>query len=218
MLTLVIGNKNYSSWSLRPWLAMKMAGLAFEEVRVPLYAEGSKDQILAWSPSGKVPCLVDEGAGGRVVVWDSLAICEYVNEQYAQGALWPADAVSRARARAYCAEMHSGFGPLRQHLSMDIRSDLSAVGAERQRMPDVAADIARIRALWLQALQDSGGPFLFGSFSVADAFFAPVVTRFATYGVSLPTELAHYAQNVTQLAPMQDWIAAARAETEVLSF
>jgi glutathione S-transferase len=215
MLTLVIGNKNYSSWSLRPWLAMKMAGLAFDEIRVPLYAEGSKQRILRHSPSGKVPCLIDR-ARNDLAVWDSLAICEYVNEQYAQGALWPVDAVSRARARAACAEMHSGFAPLRQHLSMDIRSDLSVAGAERQKIAEVAADIARIRAIWQQALDDSGGPFLFGSFSIADAFYAPVVTRFATYGVSLSPELARYAKSVVELAPMQAWIADARAETEVL--
>lgn len=216
MLTLVIGNKNYSSWSLRPWLAMRMAGLAFDEVRVPLYAEGSKEKLRQFSPTGKVPCLVDETASGRLVVWDSLAICEYVNEQHANGELWPADAVSRAQARAYCAEMHAGFVPLRQNLPMDMRTDRSKLGETRQAIPEVASDIARIRALWLQALQDSGGPFLFGSFSIADAFFAPVVTRFLTYGVSLSTELSHYAQNVMQLAPMQAWLADARAETEVL--
>jgi glutathione S-transferase len=216
MLTLVIGNKNYSSWSLRPWLALKMAGVAFEELRVPLYVAGSQDTIRQYSPTGKVPCLIDERPAGRLVVWDSLAICEYVNEQYAQGRLWPTEVVARARARACCAEMHAGFVALRQNLPMDIRSDHSAIGVERQAKAEVAADIARIRVLWLEALQDSGGPFLFGSFSIADAFFAPVVTRFATYGVSLPTELAHYAQNVMQLAPMQDWVAAARVETEVL--
>lgn len=216
MLTLVIGNKNYSSWSLRPWLAMKVAGLDFDEIRVPLYAEGSKQRILRHSPSGKVPCLIDH-ARNELAVWDSLAICEYVNEQYAQGKLWPADPVSRARARSACAEMHSGFAPLRQHLSMDIRSDLSGIGAERQRIPEVTADIARIRAIWQQALDDSGGPFLFGSFSIADAFYAPVVTRFATYGVSLSPELSRYAKSVVELAPMQAWIADARAETEVLS-
>ncbi len=217
MLTLVIGNKNYSSWSLRPWLALQTAGIAFEELRVSLYAEGSKDTILRYSPSGKVPCLIDH-ARGDLAVWDSLAICEYVNEQYAQGAMWPVEPTARARARAYCAEMHAGFGALRTHLSMDIRADLSAVGAERQRLPDVAADIARIRALWDSALADCGGPFLFGSFSIADAFFAPVVTRFATYGVLLPPALAHYAQNVTDLAPMQAWIADGRRETEVIKF
>ncbi len=218
MITLVIGNKNYSSWSLRPWLAMKVVGIAFDELRVPLYAEGSKQTILQHSPSGKVPCLIDDSAHGRVVVWDSLAICEYVNEQHANGSLWPADPVARATARSYCAEMHSGFGPLRQHLSMDIRADLSAAGVERQKIPEVAADIARIRALWLDALEDSGGPFLFGAFSIADAFFAPVVTRFATYGVALSPDLARYAAQIQSLPPMQAWTAAARAETEVLSF
>lgn len=218
MLTLVIGNKNYSSWSLRPWLAMKMAGIAFDERRVPLYAEGSKQQILQYSPSGKLPCLIDRGTGGALVVWDSLAICEYVNERHAAGRLWPAEAVSRARARSACAEMHAGFAPLRQHLSMDIRADLSAAGRERQALPEVAADIARIRALWEDALEDSGGPFLFGDFSIADAFFAPVVTRFRTYGVTLPPDLARYAQQIIDLPPMQAWLADARTETETLTF
>lgn len=217
MLTLVIGNKNYSSWSLRPWLALKMAGVAFDERRIALYAEGSKAEILRHSPSGKVPCLIDHSRGD-LAVWDSLAICEYVNEQYAGGGLWPADIPARARARSVCAEMHSGFGALRQHLSMDIRADLSREGEERVRRPEVAADIARIEALWQSALDGSGGPFLFGGFSIADAFYAPVVTRFTTYGIALPTPLARYAQQVLQLPPMQDWIAAARAETEVLHF
>lgn len=217
MLTLVIGNKNYSSWSLRPWLALKMVGVEFAEARIALYAEGSKAEILRYSPSGKVPCLVDHERGD-LVIWDSLAICEYVNEQHADGRLWPRDVPARARARAVTAEMHSGFGALRQHLSMDIRADLSEVGAERQKLPAVAADIARIESMWQQALDASGGPFLFGPFCVADAFFAPVVTRFVTYGVALPTPLTRYAQHVLQLAPMQAWIAAARAETEVLSF
>lgn len=215
MLTLVIGNKNYSSWSLRPWLALKMAGIAFAEQRIALYQDGSKAAILSHSPSGKVPCLIDH-ARGDLAVWDSLAICEYVNEQHAGGALWPADVAARAQARAACAEMHAGFMGLRRQLAMDVRADLRDLGAERLRDAEVAADIARIRAIWTAALADSGGPFLFGSFSIADAFFAPVVMRFATYGVSLAPDLARYAQQIAELAPMQEWIAAARAERETL--
>lgn len=218
MLTLIIGNKNYSSWSLRPWLALKMAGIAFDEQRIALYEAGSKDEILRFSPSGKVPCLIDR-ARGTLVVWDSLAICEYVNEQHADGALWPADVGARAQARAACAEMHAGFTALRQQLPMDARARLDGLGAERQRDAGVAADIARIRAIWTAALGDSGGPFLFGpSFSIADAFFAPVVLRFATYGVALAPDLARYAQQIVELAPLQDWLAAARAEAETLRY
>lgn len=217
MLTLFVGNKNYSSWSLRPWLAMKMAAVAFDEVRIPLYEEGSKETILRVSPSGKVPCLVDRARGG-LVVWDSLAICEYVNEQYADGSLWPRDPVARARARSASAEMHAGFPALRQHLSMDIRADRREEGVGRSRRSDVAAEIQRVFALWEDALASSGGPFLYGEFSIADAFYAPVITRFATYGVALPPSTGPWAARVLDLPPMRQWIAAAKAETEVIRF
>jgi glutathione S-transferase len=215
-LTLVIGNRNYSSWSLRPWLAMKMAGIAFDEIRIPLDQPDTKANILRHSPTGKVPCLLDDGAAGRLTVWDSLAICEYVNEAYAGGGMWPADRAARARARSAAAEMHSGFAPLRMHMSMDIRARKFERGATAQAREDVAADIARIRALWGEALATSNGPFLFGGFSVADAFFAPVVMRFVTYGVELAPPLAAYRERMIGLAPMQEWITAATAETEDL--
>jgi len=211
-LTLIVGNKNYSSWSLRPWLAMKQAGLAFDEVRVLLNRPDTRAQILRYTPSGRVPCLVD----GALAVWDSMAICEYVNEQYADGSLWPRDVAQRARARSVAAEMHSGFAALRTHLSMDIRSRNPERGAIARARSDVSADVARIESIWTDCLAASGGPFLFGGFSIADAFFAPVVTRFRTYAIALPAGLAAYSDAVLALPPMQEWVAAARAEPETL--
>jgi glutathione S-transferase len=215
-LTLVIGNKNYSSWSLRPWLAMKMAGLAFDEMRIPLDQPDTRASILRHSPSGRVPCLIDDGPAGRLVVWDSLAICEYANEAYAGGRLWPVERVTRARARSAAAEMHSGFAPLRTHMSMDIRARKFERGAAALAREDVAADVTRIRALWFDALAESGGPFLFGEFSIADAFFAPVAMRFVTYGVELAPSLAAYRDRLVALAPMRQWIDDATAEVEDL--
>jgi glutathione S-transferase len=217
-LTLVIGNKNYSSWSLRPWLAMKMAGIAFAEIRIPLNQPDTKANILRHCPSGKVPCLIDEGEEGALTVWDSLAICEYVNEAHAAQRLWPAASAARARARSAAAEMHSGFAALRTHLPMDIRARSLGRGAEARAREDVSADIARISALWAEALAASRGGFLFGEFSIADAFFAPVVMRFITYGVGLAPPLAAYRDRIAALAPMQDWIAAAAAEAERLDY
>lgn len=211
-MKLIIFNKNYSSWSLRPWLAMKMAGLTFDEQRIALDEPDTKRNVLAWSPSGRLPCLID----GELVIWDSLAICEYVNEAHAGGRLWPADRAARANARAVTAEMHSGFVALRTHMSMDIRKRHVERGAAAQARPDVQADIARIVAIWTACLDASGGPLLHGSFSIADAFYAPVVTRFATYGVALPPLLSAYSERVFALAPMQEWVAAARAELEDL--
>jgi glutathione S-transferase len=213
-LTLVIGNRNYSSWSLRAWLAMKMAGVAFDEIRIALDAPDTKANILKHSPSGRVPCLID----GDLTVWDSLAICEYVNETQARGRMWPARLASRAQARSVAAEMHSGFAAMRTHLPMDIRSRHPDKGAAALARPDVAADVRRVQDIWLECLARSGGPFLFGTFSIADAFFAPVVTRFVTYGVTLPPALGNYSERVLELAPMQEWIAAAQAEPEVIEY
>jgi glutathione S-transferase len=211
-LTLVIGNRNYSSWSLRPWLAMKQAGLAFDEVRISLRQPGTAARILQYSPSGRVPCLLD----GALAVWDSLAICEFVNEQYCSGSLWPRDVGARARARSVAAEMHSGFTALRTHMSMDIRSSHPERGAAALARPEVAADVTRIHAMWSECLAASGGPFLFGSFSIADAFFAPVVSRFRTYGVPLSAPLGHYSDAVFALPAMQQWMADAKAEPETV--
>jgi glutathione S-transferase len=219
-LTLVIGNKNYSSWSLRPWLVMAHAGLDFDEVRIALNRPDSKANILAYSPNGKVPCLIDSSVaveGGALAVWDSLAICEYVNEKYLGGRYWPRDEGLRAQARAVVAEMHSGFAPLRTHMSMDIRSRYLDKGRAAMAREDVAADVARIKAIWTEALDATGGPFLFGNFSIADSFFAPVATRFATYGVTLPAPLQAWSDRLFALQAMQRWIEAGKAEKEVLS-
>lgn len=211
-LTLVIGTKSYSSWSLRPWLVLKAAQVAFDEVRIPLDTPDTRAAILRHSPTGKVPCLLDDG----FAVWDSLAICEYVNEAYAGGRLWPADPRARARARAIVAEMHAGFAPMRQHLSMDLRARRPAQGRAALARADVAADVARVQTIWRDALAASGGPFLFGDYSIADAYYTPVATRFVTYGVDLPEPLAAWSERVLGSDAMRQWTAAARAETEVL--
>jgi glutathione S-transferase len=212
--TLVIGNKNYSSWSLRPWLALRHAGIEFDEQIIALNRPSTKPEILRYSPSGKVPCLID----GKLMVWDSLAICEAVNERYATGALWPADPATRAHARAVSAEMHSGFAALRTHMPMDVRASRPDKGAAAAQRGDVTADIERIQAIWTDCLERSGGPLLYGGFSIADAFFAPVVTRFRTYGVALPATLSTYSERVFALPAMQQWVEAAHAETEVIGF
>ena len=199
---LVVGNKNYSSWSLRAWLAMKVLGVPFREVRIPLYGPESKRALLEYSPAGKVPCLVD----GEVRVWDSLAILEYLAERHPE--LWPADAALRARARSISAEMHSGFPNLRQHMCMNIRKRHPGKG----RTPEVLAEIARIVALWSEAR----GPFLFGAFGAADAMYAPVVLRFRTYAVELPPVCRAYADAVLALPALQQWMRDAERETESL--
>jgi glutathione S-transferase len=206
--TLVIGNKAYSSWSLRPWLAMKQAGLAFDEVKIPLYADGHADKIRRYSPAGKVPVLVD----GAVTVWDSLAICEYLAERHPEKRLWPADAAARARARAVSAEMHAGFAALRGNMAMNVRRSYPGLG----RTPEVAHDIVRIGEIWSSALRQYGGPFLFGEFGIADAMYAPVATRFCTYAVALGADAQAYAERVLALPAMRAWYAAAAAEREML--
>jgi glutathione S-transferase len=209
--TLVIGNKNYSSWSLRPWLAMRQAGIAFREVRIPLYTPESKAQIREYSASGKVPCLLD----GTLAVWDSLAICEYLAESHPQLALWPSDARARALARSISAEMHSGFQHLRSNMSMNCRRQLPGMG----RTVEVAGEIERIQRIWGEAREKhgSGGPFLFGRFSIADAMYAPVVLRFRTYAVQLNPVSRAYADAILALPAIQQWLADAEAETEVIA-
>jgi len=202
---LVIGNKNYSSWSLRPWLAMKFLGIPFQELRIPLYAPGAADEIRRYSPTGKVPCLVD----GAARIWDSLAILEYLAESHP---LWPQEPASRAMARSVSAEMHSGFQELRQHMSMNVRRRYPGKG----RTPGSLADVARIIALWSECREQHGadGEFLFGRFSAADAMYAPVVLRLRTYEVELPATCRAYAEAILALPAMREWIAAAEAETE----
>ncbi len=206
IMKLVIGDKNYSSWSMRPWVLMTHFGLPFEEVLIELDQPGTKDAILAFSSSGKVPCLVTDEA---VAVWDSLAIAETLAERFPQHAMWPRDANVRAQARSVSAEMHSGFGELRTHMPMAIRTIKPGAGAT----PGALADVARIDALWCACLDASGGPFLFGEFSIADAMFAPVVMRFNSYQPPLSAQAAAYAQRVTALPAVAAWIDAARRET-----
>ncbi|HRF63816.1 MAG TPA: glutathione S-transferase family protein [Candidatus Competibacter sp.] len=205
---LVIGNKNYSSWSLRPWLAARHAGIEFDEIRIPLYTPEAAAQIQQYSPSGKVPVWRE----GEFAVWDSLAICEYLAER--SPALWPADAAARAVARSVSAEMHSGFIALRTSMTMNAR----ARGRRVAVTPEIAAEIDRIAAIWTDCRKrfGVGGPWLFGAFSIADAMFGPVVLRFVPYGVSRPGVMDDYVATWMADPHLQAWIAAAEQESEVL--
>lgn len=211
MMKLIVGNKNYSSWSLRPWLALSHIGVPFEEVLVPLYEPGSKEKILRYSPSGRVPALVV----GDLVIWDSLAICEWLAESFPDAKLWPADARARAVARSVSAEMHAGFAALRRELSMDLRARI-----EKTWSNEAEADIRRIERIWenCRASYGASGPFLFGEFSIADCMYAPVVGRFFTYGVSLSPTAKAYMDTVWALAPMQAWLEAAKIEPQTIQF
>ena len=208
-MKIIIGNKNYSSWSLRAWLAACEGGFNFGEIDIPLFRPDSRERILSHSPSGKVPCLNDNG----VLVWDSLAIGEYLAEK--QPALLPADPVARATARAVSAEMHAGFRDLRTHMPMNIRKDYRGFG----RSPDVDEDIARIIAIWndCRARFGAGGPYLFGHFTLADAAFAPVCFRCKTYGLEVNGAAGDYLATMLANKHMQEWEAAARAETESIA-
>lgn len=206
-MKLVIGNKNYSSWSLRAWLAARAAKMDFEEIRIGLDSADTRTRILAYSPTGKVPCLID----GELTVWDSLAIGEYLAEL--EPALLPAARNTRAVARAVVAEMHSGFVNLRTHMPMNIRKDYRGHG----RTAEVEADIARIAALWTECREryGSSGPYLFGEFSLADVAFAPVCFRFQTFGVTPDGSAGTYLATMLAHPDMQEWAQAARAETEI---
>jgi glutathione S-transferase len=206
-LTLVIGNKNYSSWSMRPWLALVAFGIPFKEVMVLLDRADTASNIAAHSAGGKVPVLL----AGLTTVWDSLAICEYLAEQFPEQHLWPQDVAARATARAICAEMHSGFGGLRSAMSMNIKARFPGRG----RTAAAQADIGRISEIWEECLSRFGHhEFLFGDFSIADAFFAPVVMRFRTYGVALAPALNAYCERVLAHPAVARWISEALAETE----
>jgi glutathione S-transferase len=209
MLTLVIGNRNFSSWSLRPWLTARQAGLPFAEIAIRLDRSSTHDEIRQYSPSGKVPCLIDDAGGERLLIWDSLAICEYLAERVPS--LWPAERAQRAEARALSAEMHSGFLSLRQEMPMDIRASRPG----QPRSPATSADIRRIVAIWeaCRGRFAATGPFLFGAFSIADAMYAPVVWRFLTYGVDLPPASQAWLQSMLALPAMAEWQAGALAET-----
>lgn len=206
-LTLIIGNKNYSSWSMRPWVAMTAFGIPFQEVRVLLDQPDTASQIAAYSASGRVPVLL----AGEITVWDSLAICEYLAEQFPDKHLWPQDVAARALARSVCAEMHSGFTGLRSAMPMDIRMRLPGRG----RNPASQADIGRISEIWEECLSRFGHhQFLFGQFSIADAYFAPVVMRFLTYGVTLAPALNAYCERVLAHPAVARWVEQALAEAD----
>ena len=210
-MKLVIGNKNYSSWSFRPWIAMKVAGLPFDEEVISLYVEGSREKILKHSPGGKVPILID----GETQVWESLAILEYLAEKFPAAGLWPTDPAARAHARAIAAEMHAGFVPLRRLLPMNMWRPVLA----RELPPDVAANIARIDAIWTDCRTrfGAGGAFLFGAFGAADAMYAPVVARFHTYAVEADDTTRAYMDAVMALPAWAEWKEAALKEPWVLA-
>jgi|SRR5215468_1267495 len=205
-ITLVVGNQNYSSWSMRPYLALKHVGVPFDLVVVQLRQTDTAASIGKHSPAGRVPILHHRD----VTVWDSLAICEYLADVFPEAKLWPADRAARARARAVSAEMHSGFVALRSALPMNVR----AVKAPRPLDADITKDIERVKSIWRDCRKEfgAGGPFLFGAFSNADAMFGPVVTRFRTYGVALEGAEKAYADAVWRSPEMQEWAAASKAE------
>ena len=207
-LKLVIGNKNYSSWSMRPWLALRANDIAFEEVFIPLYTgDADKQRILGVTRSGKVPALID----GDVTVWDSLAIIEYLAERFPDARLWPEDRASRAHARSISAEMHSGFMALRSECPMNLHRPVRGIALSE----DARANIARIQAIWLECRERHGkrGPFLFGAFGAADAMFAPVVYRFRTFAIEVVSEVQAYMDTMLALPAVQEWTKAGLAET-----
>jgi glutathione S-transferase len=215
VLKLYIGNKNYSSWSMRPWVLLTQAGIPFEEVMVRFdsFDAGSnfKNTMASISPTGKVPALVD----GDIKIWDTLAIAEYAAEQFPEKHLWPQDKAARAIARSVCAEMHAGFTGLRSHCGMNIEASLPEIGQLALRdKPAVQSDLKRIIALWSELLQKHQGPMLFGEFSVADAYFAPVCMRINTYALPVPANIAAYVARVTALPSVQKWIQEALLEKD----
>ena len=210
--TLIVGTKEWSSWSLRPYLALRHIGVSFAEEAIPLRREATSAEVAKRSASGRVPVLEIEEAGSRYAVWDSLAICETLAERHPEAKLWPEDSKTRALARAYSAEMHSGFAALRDQLTMEIARTL----APPTLRDETKAQIARIVSAWSEALGQYGkdGGFLFGRFSVADCMYAPVVSRFRTYGVALPAVLDAYCARIFALPAMIDWCRAAQAEID----
>jgi len=218
MLQLYVGNKNYSSWSLRPWLLMRQMDIAFTEVPLRLDLEdGSafRQALAGVNPAERVPALVDDG----FAVWDSLAIAEYLAEKFPAKALWPRDLKQRARARSLCAEMHSGFNALRSGCPMNIEASLPEVGARLMREnADLRHDLQRIVEMWTDQIAASGGPFLFGDFGIVDAYFAPVTWRIVGYGLPVPETVQRYVAAVHALPAMRAWAEAARAEHDFIEF
>ncbi|HEY5215297.1 MAG TPA: glutathione S-transferase family protein, partial [Pseudolabrys sp.] len=213
-LTLIIGNKNYSSWSLRPWIAMKVAGIAFEERLIPLYEPGSREQVLKFSPAGKVPVLID----GDMTVWESLAILEHLAERLPQAGLWPAEARARSHARVVANEMHGGFLPLRRSCPMN----LWLPAKPRPQGDEVLDNVRRIDALWSDCRarfgqkSDNAGPFLFGAFGAADAMYAPVVSRLHSYGLAVSPLARAYMDAVMALPAWREWRDAALQEPWIM--
>ena len=223
MLKLYIGNKNYSSWSMRPWVLLKQADIEFEEVMVRFdsFDDGSnfKKAVQAVNPVGKVPVLVDDGYAKDLAIWDTLAIAEYVAEKFPQKNLWPQVTQARARARSVCAEMHSGFTGLRGNCPMNVEASLPEIGKLVWRdKPAVRADVARLVEMWSGLLTEFKGPMVFGRFSVADAYFAPVCMRLKTYALPMPAEISAYVERVIALPGVKAWIDAALAEKDFLDF
>jgi len=219
MLKLYIGNKNYSSWSMRPWVLLRQTGIDFEEivVRFDSFDEGSdfRKQISTVSPVGKVPVLDDDG----LKVWDTLAIAEYLAERFPGSQLWPAGVQARARARSVCAEMHSGFAALRGACPMNIEADLRDIGQLIWRdKPSVRADVARLVAMWRELLAAHEGPMLFGDFSIADAFFAPVCMRLKSYALPVPEDISAYVERLSAQPGVKAWIDGALAENDFRAF
>jgi len=219
-MQLYIGNKNYSSWSMRPWVLMRQAGIPFEEVQILFDSFGPesrfKRELQRVSPAGRVPVLVEDDG---FAVWDTLAIAEYLAEKFPDRKLWPAAPKARARARSLCAEMHSGFGALRTHCPMNIQASLPEVG-QRVVAEQAAArdDLARIVQMWSRQLAESGGPMLFGEFSIADAYFAPVASRIRTYALPVPADVAAYVERVFALPGVHAWVLEALEEKQFLDF
>ncbi len=219
MLKLYIGNKNYSSWSMRPWVLLRQAGISFEEVKVRFdsFDSGSafRTTMDALTPVGKVPLLLDDG----FAVWDTLAIAEYLAEQFPDRHLWPQSVQARARARSICAEMHSGFSALRTACPMNIEASLPDIGQLIWRdKPAVRTDVARIVAMWEELLQMHGGPMLFGPFSIADAYFAPVAMRLKTYALPVPASITAYIERLCATLGVKAWIDDALAENDFRDF
>jgi glutathione S-transferase len=219
MFQLYIANKNYSSWSMRPWVMLRQAGIDFEEVFVRFDSFAPDSQFKAAlkdvNPVGKVPVLVHDG----LAVWDTLAIAEYVAEQFPEKALWPQERHARARARSVCAEMHSGFAGLRSACPMNIEAHLPEIGALALRdKPAVRADLQRIVSMWSGLLAEHGGPMLFDQFTIADAYFAPVVMRIKTYALPVPAAVAAYMDRVCALPGVKAWIEGALAEQDFIDF
>ena len=209
-LKLILGNKNYSSWSLRPWIAMRNAGIPFDEEVIPLYEPGSAERMAAFSPTGKVPVLLD----GDMVIWESLAILDHIAERFPNAQLWPADSKGRAHARAIAAEMHAGFVPLRRLCPMNMRRESRRL----ELTAEVEANVRRIEQIWTECRErfDDGGPFLFGAFGAADAMYAPIVSRFSSYAIEVDAVAKAYMAAVMTLPAYVEWREAGLAEPWIM--